>query len=322
MGNGYMYTNPIVKDNTIIVCGADNTIYSIDIESGGKNWEFQTGGDYFTSTPMIYNDIVYIGGLDNYLYALDFKTGIELWKYDVGEPIYNDIIIENNIAVVNFGDKLIAIDTSTRMQIWENISDEPDSGYSSDNETCAIHNNTIFVNGGSYLYAFDLNSGQEKWKYKREATGDCSSPMIVNDMVIYGDEHYIFALDENTGIFKWKVNFGLNAFYYGTPSVSNNILTIGAFSQNKDSHVICAVDLNNLKEVWETKSKGSADSSFSIADNIVFEGSMDGYLYAFDLFTGLQKWGYKTGSYDLTSPAIANGMVFVSSDDGYIYAFE
>jgi outer membrane protein assembly factor BamB len=57
---------------------------------------------------------------------------------------------------------------------------------------------------------------------------------------------------------------------------------------------------------------------------MVYVGSMDGKLYAFDascLNACQPLWSFATGDGIRSSPAIAGGMVYVGSDDGKLYAF-
>ncbi|TDW97623.1 outer membrane protein assembly factor BamB family protein [Dinghuibacter silviterrae] len=52
----------------------------------------------------------------------------------------------------------------------------------------------------------------------------------------------------------------------------------------------------------------------------VFVGSDDGYVYAIDAATGLQRWKFATGGAIDHGPTVSNGTVFVGSTDGYLYA--
>jgi hypothetical protein len=54
---------------------------------------------------------------------------------------------------------------------------------------------------------------------------------------------------------------------------------------------------------------------------MVFIGSKDNKVYAFNASTGNQKWNYTTTYDDVdSSPAVADGIVFVGSKDGNVYA--
>jgi eukaryotic-like serine/threonine-protein kinase len=53
---------------------------------------------------------------------------------------------------------------------------------------------------------------------------------------------------------------------------------------------------------------------------VVYIGSTDGKLYAFDATLGTQLVTYTTGNAISSSPVVANGVVLVGSTDGKFYA--
>ena len=65
---------------------------------------------------------------------------------------------------------------------------------------------------------------------------------------------------------------------------------------------------------------GYVYSSPAVADNIVFYGSCDGYIFALNADNASLVWSYRTGIFVFASPAIVNGTVYVGSYDGYLYA--
>jgi len=54
---------------------------------------------------------------------------------------------------------------------------------------------------------------------------------------------------------------------------------------------------------------------------VVYVGSGDSRLLAYDATTGALDWTATTGSAVLSSPAVANGVVYVGSEDGSMYAY-
>ncbi len=77
-----------------------------------------------------------------------------------------------------------------------------------------------------------------------------------------------------------------------------------------------------LKLAWKASVDGIVLSSPVISQGLVYAGSTSSYVYAFDEFTGSEKWRYKTGGWVRWSPAVANSMVYFSSEDGYVYALD
>jgi len=62
-------------------------------------------------------------------------------------------------------------------------------------------------------------------------------------------------------------------------------------------------------------------SSPAVANGLVYIGSGDSKLYAFEATTGQLRWLASTEGYIFSSPAVANGMVYVGSEDKKLYAF-
>ncbi|GAB6286528.1 MAG: hypothetical protein STSR0009_27290 [Methanoregula sp.] len=67
-------------------------------------------------------------------------------------------------------------------------------------------------------------------------------------------------------------------------------------------------------------------SSPAVANGVVYIGSGDTKLYAFDALTGAMKWQFPTGGFVDSSPAVANGIVYVGSggmeSGSYLYAID
>jgi hypothetical protein len=59
----------------------------------------------------------------------------------------------------------------------------------------------------------------------------------------------------------------------------------------------------------------------AIADSVVYIGSLDGKLYALDLFDGSELWQWDFGVPVASSAALSGNMLFVGASDGHLYAF-
>ena len=81
-------------------------------------------------------------------------------------------------------------------------------------------------------------------------------------------------------------------------------------------------NVSSLAPLWTAQTAGSVYSSPAVAYGMVYVGSNDGNLYAFDAMTGATKWMATTGAFLKSSPAVANGVVYVGSGDGHLYAFD
>jgi outer membrane protein assembly factor BamB len=55
---------------------------------------------------------------------------------------------------------------------------------------------------------------------------------------------------------------------------------------------------------------------------VVYFGSEDDNLYALNAKDGTLLWTYTTGSNIFSSPAVVNGIVYIGSHDVFLYAFD
>ena len=122
-----------------------------------------------------------------------------------------------------------------------------------------------------------------------------------------------------------------------SPAVANGVVYVG-----RDDGKLYAFDAAGgpncfrpyCLSLWSTTTGttgGLMLSSPAVANGIVYVGSQDSKLYAFDAAgttscSGAPKtctslWTATTGGVVLSSPTVVNGVVYVASDDGKLHAF-
>ncbi len=114
-----------------------------------------------------------------------------------------------------------------------------------------------------------------------------------------------------------------NVPVHPTPNASSDGTMFGYDLQrtryNPSEHILNPGNISRLALYWTALiEKGIFNlSSSTIANGLVFIGSTDRKLYAFDAKTGATAWTYTTGSGISCSPAVANGLIYVGSDKLY-----
>jgi outer membrane protein assembly factor BamB len=63
-------------------------------------------------------------------------------------------------------------------------------------------------------------------------------------------------------------------------------------------------------------------SSPAVAEDTVYFGSQNGFLYALEALTGKERWKFQTGGCIHSSPAVVHGIVFFGSHDKHVYALD
>ena len=173
--------------------------------------------------------------------------------------------------------------------------------------------NTAYLAAGTQVYAVDLNTGSEKWRYPSKANAKITfyaSPVLAEDglLLVPSYDKNLYVLDAATGQEKWVFSDSGNRLV-ASPMVIGSI----AYQPSTD-HFIYAIDLTTQKLVWkqETGAPIWARPADNANCNCVFVASMDHFLYSFDAATGKLNWKTDLGAAIVGTPAV--------SSDGSLYA--
>src|SRR5579884_1778214 len=87
--------------------------------------------------------------------------------------------------------------------------------------------------------------------------------------------------------------------------------------------LLSRANVSHLVPKWISDPTGGLSSSPAIlVGSLVYIGSNDGKVYAFDATTEHPRWIGSTGGLNLASPAVVNGVAYVGSLDQKLYAFD
>ncbi len=93
---------------------------------------------------------------------------------------------------------------------------------------------------------------------------------------------------------------------------------------NPHERMLSTRNVHRLHKRWSsfTGCSGSicGGSSPAVVNGVVYVGSYDGNVYAFNAVTGAKLWSFPTGGEVFSTPAVANGVVYVGSNDQNVYA--
>jgi len=103
---------------------------------------------------------------------------------------------------------------------------------------------------------------------------------------------------------------------------SSPVVANGMVYVGSDDYKLYAFDAASGQQKWVASNSGVINSSPAIANGMVYVGSGDDNLYAFDAISGQQKWAAPTGGVIDSSPLVARGVVYVGSADHRLYAFD
>jgi outer membrane protein assembly factor BamB len=169
--------------------------------------------------------------------------------------------------------------------------------------------------------------GKDKWHVDAPVA-------VVGDKVLaastYLDQEKIgdralFCLDAATGKVLWRTPLKFNP--WGGPAVAGDTVivsggTIGYYPQQirGAKGFVAAYNLSDGKERWNKPITGSVTSCAAIADGAAVVTATDGKVRAFELADGGRRWIYDASAPMFAPPAIAGNVVYAGDLHGAVHA--
>ena len=188
----------------------------------------------------------------------------------------------------------------------------------------AVVNGVLYIGDryGPNMYALNASTGALLWYYRASSDID-SSPAVVNGVVYFGNiGGDVYALDSATGARLWQQHKGQCVESY--VAVANGVVYANTVAVG-GAEYLYALNSGTGAELWNAQIAGTGAQCYTysapaVASGVVYVGSWDHNVYAFNAKTGALLWKYQTGDVVRSSPAIADGVVFVGSYDNNLYA--
>jgi len=308
----------IYKPSVLVGCD-NNKFYSLDAETGHKNWEFQTDGGVET-TALLYNNVVYFGCNSGKFYAVKAKTGEKIWEKQYNGAIKSSACVGNN--KIYFGcsnDTLYCLNLSGN-EIWKY-----DMGGDIICSPLYYENKVLCGSKKVAEYnCFNATTGAFIWKQQNFSGGIygfLSSPCMVDTLIVYGyDGDFLLSSrfsDGNPVIINYVLGYEVIGGIQSSPISYGGMILFGG-----NDHQLHCRDTKFGNKRWEYKTNGKIFSSPCIDEGreSVYVGSYDFNLYAINFVDGQLRWKYPAGSIIKSSPVLYNNTIYFSCYDKYVYA--
>jgi probable HAF family extracellular repeat protein len=188
-----------------------------------------------------------------------------------------------------------------------------------------VSGNLVFAGGETAFYALDVNSGEIRWTYEYQGTGQRSDAVVVPSDVLMWDAFGVRLLSLQTGQLLWE-----NRSLPATPtsiSVANDVAFVGGFDVLSASGKVVSIDVRSGVVLWTIELPiGQPQIPAAIKDGVVYlttfdlaGGTYDGSLYAVDAATGSMLWSREHLN-SLASPVISGETLYVAEFEGSVYA--
>jgi outer membrane protein assembly factor BamB len=321
-GPGWV-SSPVVAGGVVYVGGAlDQTLWALDEHTGTVKWRAQTGS-WVDSTPAVAKGLVFVGCGDGYLYAFRTRDGSLAWKVPLGGSVESSPVVVGGVVYVGSeGGSVSALSASSGALIWQTYLD---GGVDA---SPAVAGGSVFVGGLFTFYALDAATGAVRWTYV--PGGVFFGSAAVKGGVVYAGSTYgyVFALNASSGALIWKRGAdGSDGKVLSSPAVSGGRLYYTIVNFDWTHEKLQARRLSDGHLLWSHTyvplGGGEIEPSPSVANGVVYAGSLDNSFRALDAKTGAVLWTYTdpAGGAFFASAAIADGQVFTAAASGNVYNF-
>jgi hypothetical protein len=198
-------STPVVDASSVYFGTCSGRIIALDRSNGDVRWTSTTVGDTLVndlygfdrkaliSSPTLDGDRLYIGSRDGFLYALDKRTGAQIWKRDYAVSwVISTPAIKDDILVVGTSDGryIHALHTTDGSEIWRRMTHGPVWA-----SAAIARNNALVIPGNDgVVYALELRTGDELWRYRVGMQIFSSVTPVGNALYVGSDDGTLHAL--------------------------------------------------------------------------------------------------------------------------------
>lgn len=281
-----------------------------------QKWKVTVGsGD---SSPILAADKIFTAGrinTDEVTLCLDAATGKEIWRdtYAAPAPTGPDknhpgprgtpAVADGKLVVLGASGMLTCYDAATGKIIWR--KDEffkltpPVFGSMSPivTEGMVVAHLGSPKSGG--IFAYDLATGEQKWKWSGEGPGYASPSLLSVEgtkQIVVETEKSIIGLAQADGKLLWQIPFAGTTFNAPSPIVNGTSVIFTA--QNRG---ITAVKIEKQgdtfapKQLWKNATTATQFNTPVIKDNLLYGLSDKGTFFCLKADTGESVWADTTG---------------------------
>ncbi|MFP6652680.1 MAG: PQQ-binding-like beta-propeller repeat protein [Dehalococcoidia bacterium] len=195
-------------------------------------------------------------------------------------------VVKDDALIIGTAEgSLLAVDKINGSTLWRAELQTPEDVDQAIYGKPAVADDAVYVGGyNGSLYVFDLQGQETKWGNQPMGGPIVGGPALVDDLVIVGT-----AVDE---------------------------------SQDDGKGAVYAIDAESGDTVWRFPAEGGVWSSPTVADGVVYFGTLGQTVFAVSLEDGSELWRRNTGGAVVASPLVVGGRVYVGAFDSVFYALD
>ncbi len=300
-------SSPAVAGDAVIFGGRDGRVYSVNRESGEKQWTYTAQGGVGAS-PVVRGATVIAADYGGNVVRLRAGDGRVVWKRALREKIVSTpAVTDERVLVGTVQGRIYAISLETGRVLWKFAARGPVRG------GIAYAAGTFIVpSNDGRLYALAEETGARRWMLPLGGPVT-SSPASDGDIVVIGTaQGDVVAIDLASGKKRWTYRAG------GAVNSSLALVDGRVYAGAADQRLYC-IDARNGELAWRFDTEGAILSRPFVGDGRVLATSYDHAVYCLDSATGALIDRYQTDESIFSSPIVVEGRVFFGNNAGRFY---
>lgn len=283
-----------------------------------QKWKVAVGGG--DATPALVGDRLYVftrEGSDEVLRCLDATSGKQIWQDRYASepatppaggphagPRSSPTVADGKVIALGVRGTLSCTDAATGKNLWRRNDIPGWPQFFTSSSPLVVNGLCIAQLGGTEngaVVAYDLNNGEEKWKWAGGCPGYASPVLITIDgtpYVIVQTQSKIAALTVAGGKLAWEAPFQPQRMNYNasTPIVDGQILIYGGGGRGEQALKFEKQGEGLAKkELWKNPQNSVQFDSPVLEDGVIYGLSQDNKFFALNAKTGRTDWTAPAG---------------------------
>jgi outer membrane protein assembly factor BamB len=302
-----------------------NAIFALDANTGKRLWRRTTTSQINGRLAVSGNSIVVAG--DDGPFGLSAKDGSQLWH--LTQDTETPLVAAGNVAYAGFPSKsnttggVTALDPATGTVLWS-FEFGPTSDVTG---AIAVADGVVYTTSSDgEIFTLTAANGTKR----RRITGSfgefgAGTLAVVSGVVFAGGDAgkgSVFAVNAATGNTLWRTDLGKSSFPAYLASTDGVVfagLLRSLQASGQDGDGLYALNAATGKQLWSVPVSGGVNAGPVAASGVVYTGSEDGVLDAWQATTGNKLWSY-TAPDPIGSLVVVAGRVYFGAGD-YVYSF-
>ena len=176
------------------------------------------------------------------------------------------------------------------------------------------------------LTVFSQTAEGWKWRFDAKGATYSSPYVGKNNVYVYNAEHFVFALEMQTGREKWRYKLRPETWLDERGEAADKLILLERFESSSKSKLVAdrvvGLDAATGKEIWQKDFGGSDIDGMHISGSLIYLNVENFGLAVLDAASGAVKWQSDACPDVIGTPVVNGKSIYVECFGGKIYAID